>query len=628
MKNRRLLPLLSLGVVATLAACADDGALQPVDSGAAASALAPMTQAQAEEAADGVLAANPKLSDGVDGLRLVRSTVGANGFAHVWYQQVQGGLDVVQGELVLHFAPNGTLFHTTDTLVRDLLVDPVPTHDAAAAIDAALRLQPETAVQDAAPVAELVVVRVDGFDHLAYRVALRQVDASGQLSKPVVFVDAHTLKTPWQFDDLKTASLSDSDKATYDMNNRTSYGRARVGDSSDADLALTHDSVGQSLAFLQASVGRDSYDGNGAQVRSYGHYSRNYVNAFWDGSRLTFGDGDGSTSDYLGVLDVTAHELGHGVTDFTANLVYSNESGALNEATSDIFAAAVESDVGSSNADIWDIGEDCWLSAPALRYMDEPSADGSSRDHYADRYTGTGDNGGVHINSGIANHFFYLLSEGGSHHTAAYSVGSVNGIGIQKAWLVWYEALSGGYFTSGPSFAAAAPAPEAACDARAGAGTGGITATDCAEVPVAWAEVGVGGGGGTGSGSGTGTGSGTGGDGGGTGGDGGGTGGDPVTCPSGWSEVLGNLSAGADDQYTYATSASGTHQFELYGPGGSDFDLLLYKANKRGRYSTVATSTTSSADESITYSGGSGNYLIQVQAYSGGGDYTLCYTIP
>jgi vibriolysin len=640
MKRQHLLPL--LGLATTLAACADDR-MDPVAPLDADPAVQAMDEGEAADAADAILAANPKIGAGVDGLVLVETTVDDQGLAHVHYQQVEGNHDVFGGELILHLFPNGTLFRVTDDLVRNLDVDTTPTHPAADAVLVAVQAQPEGSVVDTDAQVQLVVVRHAGQDHLAWKVELTLTDDQGALSKPLLFVDAHTLKTPWTFENLKTVSLSDGDKATYDMRNRTSYGRARVGDSSDADLNTTHTSVGQSLDFLATSVGRDSFDGAGAVVRSYGHYSRNYVNAFWDGSRLTFGDGDGYNSDYLGVLDVTAHELGHGLTDYEANLTYSYESGALNEAASDILAAAVEAHVdGGVTQDTWDVGEDCWLAAPALRYMDAPSTDGSSYDHYSARYTGTSDNGGVHWNSGIANHWFFLLSQGGQHHDPAFRSGySVAGIGIDDAWQIWYSALSN-YMTASTNFSGARTATESACLGL------GYASTVCDEVSVAWYEVGVGSdpgggggttGGGTGGDSGGTTGGGTGGDsggttGGGTGGDsggttGGGTGGDPVSCPAGWARVDDNLTgAGDDDQFSYTTSSSGTHQFELYGPSGADFDLYLYKANKRGRYSEVASAATSTADESLSYSGKRADYIIQVSSYAGSGDYVLCYDLP
>lgn len=137
------------------------------------------------------------------------------------------------------------------------------------------------------------------------------------------------------------------------------------------------------------------------------HLKRNYNNAYWNGNQVSYGDGDGTTFiNFSGDLDVVAHELTHGVTEATSDLIYQNESGALNEAFSDIMGTSTEFYFGSDN---WTIGEDITPGDKGIRNMANPSEDGDP-DNYADRYTGTADNGGVHINSGIANHWYYLLA--------------------------------------------------------------------------------------------------------------------------------------------------------------------------------------------------------------------------
>jgi Zn-dependent metalloprotease len=125
---------------------------------------------------------------------------------------------------------------------------------------------------------------------------------------------------------------------------------------------------------------RDSIDGNGMTLRSRVHYGRNYDNAFWDGSQMTYGDGDGV--DFIPLsqsVDVVAHELTHGVTERTSNLIYNGESGALNEALSDIFGALVENEV-KGPAGMWLLGEDIYTPGTpgddALRYMNDPAEAG------------------------------------------------------------------------------------------------------------------------------------------------------------------------------------------------------------------------------------------------------------
>lgn len=524
------------------------------------------------------------LMAGVEAVKVSRVRIDDRGLAHTRVRQTHGDIPVFGGEAIVHATEAGELVAVTDNFVRDIQIDTRAGITEFDAISTATEKVGGLNSLTEKPELDLQVLRIDDVDHLAYRVQLRKFVDGEKPSMPVIFVDAHTGEELWQFDNLQTASLTDADKTTYDMKTGTNYTTAVVATDADPNLKLTHDSIGITLAFLASSVGRDSFNGAGAVVKSYGHYSKSYVNAFWDGSKLTFGDGDNVDSKYLGVLDVAAHELGHGVTTFEANLTYSNESGALNEASSDILAAAVEAYNGATTAETWDIGEDCWLSSPALRYMSKPSTDGSSKDHYSARYTGTQDNGGVHWNSGIGNHFFYLLAAGGQHHNPAYRTGAtVTGIGIDKAYKIWYKALAD-YMTASTNFAGARTATEQACTAL------GYT-TECASVSAAWTEVGVGGGS------------------------------QPPpsgSCPTGYTTISGSLSgAGASQSYTY-TQFTGTHRFTLAGPTGTNFDLYLYRNATLRASSKGATST-----ESITYSGSANK--VTVTSVSGSGAYTLCY---
>ena len=530
----------------------------------------------------------------------MRVTVDAIGMAHVRMQQHVDGVPVFGGEVIVHVRQDGIIPRLTDDSRVVQVADTTPLYTADEALAAALTWAAGEAVD-----VSLWILPQKGGDHLAWRVTpAGAVDVDGQPSRPVVFIDAHTGEELWRYEDLKTASLSDSDQRVYNMKNGTSFSRATLGDSSDSDLLTSYNAVADVLDYFNTQHGRDSYNGSGAVVSSYGHYSRNYVNAYWDGSRLVFGDGDGYYANYLGVGDVVFHEFAHGVTDYTANLTYSNESGALNEATSDIFAAAAEAYTdGATSADTWDIGEDCWIEpgTTALRYMDSPSDDGASRDHYSNRYTGTADSGGVHYNSGIGNHFFYLLSEGGQHHTSSYRSGyTVTGIGIEDAAAIWYAALTG-YMTSSTNFSGARTATESACSDL------GYSSSVCDSVSYAWYEVGVGSdpaGGGSGGG----------------GGDTGGGGG--LSCSG--DLYTGSLSgAGAsevepDGTYAYYSSFSA----ELAGPSSADYDLYLYRWSGR-KWTQVASATASGSSETISYSR-SGYYYVTVVSYSGSGSYELC----
>jgi bacillolysin len=232
---------------------------------------------------------------------------------------------------------------------------------------------------------------------------------------------------------------------TYDAKNRQRLPGSLWADadnkfnaSYDGAAVDAHYYAGETYDYYKDVHNRNSYDGNGAALKSTVHYSRNYNNAFWNGQQMVYGDGDGSTFVPLsGGLDVVAHELTHAVTDTTADLIYQNESGAINESMSDVFGTLLEYHTGN-NPD-WEIGEDIYtpgVSGDALRSMSDP-AKYNDPDHYSVRYTGTGDNGGVHINSGIGNKAAYLLSQGGTH----YGV-NVTGIGPDKVGDIYYRALT------------------------------------------------------------------------------------------------------------------------------------------------------------------------------------------
>ncbi|MCA0985920.1 M4 family metallopeptidase [Guptibacillus algicola] len=241
---------------------------------------------------------------------------------------------------------------------------------------------------------------------------------------------------------------------TYDASNRQKLPGSLWSDS-DNEFHASYDGAAVDAHYYASATydyykevfNRDSYDGNGAPLESTVHYGRDYNNAFWNGSQMVYGDGDGSTFVALsGGEDVVAHELTHAVTDTTADLIYQNESGALNESMSDVFGTLVE--FHDNNNPDWLIGEDIYTpgtAGDALRSMSDPTQFGDPA-HYSERYTGTQDNGGVHINSGIMNKAAYLLSEGGTF----YGV-TVSGIGKDKLGAIYYRTLTQ-YLTASSNF--------------------------------------------------------------------------------------------------------------------------------------------------------------------------------
>ncbi|MEQ8909878.1 MAG: M4 family metallopeptidase [Vicingaceae bacterium] len=233
---------------------------------------------------------------------------------------------------------------------------------------------------------------------------------------------------------------------TYDMNNGTRYSNAvdfvdsnNVWDNFTPGINRyatdAHWGTEMTYDYFQQVHNRNSIDNQGFTLRSYVHYSSNYVNAFWDGQRMTYGDGDATTSP-LTTLDITGHEIAHGFTNFSSQLIYASESGALNESFSDIFGVAVEQFARNSNWN-WFMGEE--IGSP-FRSLSNPKSFGDPDTYGGGNWvnqncfpTSGNDWCGVHTNSGVQNYWFYLLSEGRSGTNDKGQAYQVDSIGIIKA---------------------------------------------------------------------------------------------------------------------------------------------------------------------------------------------------
>ena len=206
----------------------------------------------------------------------------------------------------------------------------------------------------------------------------------------------------------------------------------------------------KSYDYFNTMFQRNSYDDNGASINCCVHYGTNYENSFWESSLQLFCFGDGyENQDIMASLDIVAHEIGHAVCTYSANLKYAGESGAINEGLSDIWGTCVE-DYYTNNKQTWLCGEDVDIRADhtALRNMSNPNMEGQS-DTYGGLYwyetegcipNKKNDYCGVHINSGVLNYWFYLLCEGGSGTNDLNKSYNVNGIGIANAAKIVYRA--------------------------------------------------------------------------------------------------------------------------------------------------------------------------------------------
>jgi Zn-dependent metalloprotease len=236
-----------------------------------------------------------------------------------------------------------------------------------------------------------------------------------------------------------------SDCATGTFLPSATVARTEDGETStDGSVNRAFDGLGQTRDFYQEVFDRDSLDGRGMRLNGYVHYGEAYNNAFWDGSQMVFGDGDGVLfTDFTESLDVIAHELTHGVTEFTAGLQYRNQSGALNESISDVFGSLVKqwaNNKQTADQADWLIGAEVFtpgVDADALRSMKAPGQAYNSPtlgrdpqpDHMSKYANMSDDNGGVHINSGIPNKAFYLTAIG------------IGGYAWEAPGHIWYTAL-------------------------------------------------------------------------------------------------------------------------------------------------------------------------------------------
>ncbi|MER5913416.1 M4 family metallopeptidase [Streptomyces sp. NPDC001982] len=255
----------------------------------------------------------------------------------------------------------------------------------------------------------------------------------------------------------------------------------------DATVNRAYAGLGATFELYLEAYGRNSIDGEGLPLDATVHFGEGYDNAFWNGERMVFGDGDNEIFlDFTIPVDVIGHELTHGVTQYTANLTYFGQPGALNESLSDVFGSLIKQySLGQSAAEAdWLIG--AGLLAPrvtgtALRSMKAPGTayddDVLGKDPQPatmDGFVKTGrDNGGVHINSGIPNHAFYL---------AATTLG---GNAWERAGQIWYDVLTGGELPSQASFADFAKLTVAAAKTRFQEGE------ELQAVLKAWEQVGV-----------------------------------------------------------------------------------------------------------------------------------------
>ncbi|MDE2046925.1 MAG: M4 family metallopeptidase [Betaproteobacteria bacterium] len=459
-----------------------------------------------------------------------------DGAAHVRFNRRYKGLPVIGGDVVVHEGNGPQGRKLSRTLGGGLAVGTQASVSDVLARSYAQQLFKGNGAQ--VSTSQLAVYARGQHARLAYEVVVSGEQADGTPSEMHFILDAHTLNPLDQWDTVMTADAVGSGKSltegtvqlhtnsitggyelrdltrgshyTLNLKNRTSggsiftdadnvWGNFATSDTATAAVDATY-GQNKTWDYYKAVHGRNGIANDGRGAYSRVHYSRNYVNAFWSDSCfcMTYGDGDGVTYLPLVALDVAGHEMTHGVTARSAGLIYSGESGGLNEATSDIMGTMVEYYANNANSvPNYLIGERIYKASytqayptKALRYMFKPSLDGASPDCYSSSL-GSLD---VHYSSGVANHFYYLLAEGatvptGFSLTKAQLVCNGNtaltGIGRDAAAKIWYRALTV-YMTSNTNYAGARSATlQAAADLY------GNGSAQYAAVAAAWSAVSV-----------------------------------------------------------------------------------------------------------------------------------------
>jgi Zn-dependent metalloprotease len=483
----------------------------------------------------------PRLTED-QSFRATDTVLDRTGATHVRMDRTYRGLPVLGGDLVVHQDANGAWAGVSRTLTAPLRLSTTPRLTRATAKDRALEVTKATKgisglVAKGSP--RLVVDTIGHRPRLAWAVTTGGRHADGTPSRMTSYVDARTGRVLRREEGIETVDgsgqslysgtvplkvtqsgstyqLKDPTRGntyTTDLNNKTdsylcqlfgygcqtgttftssttTFGNGTTSNRASAGVDAQY-GTNETWDYYNQVHGRNGIFGNGTGSYNRTHYGSNYVNAFWDGTKMTYGDGDGVNYGPLVSLDVAGHEMSHGVTENTAGLTYSGESGGLNEATSDIFGTMVEFFANNAN-DPGDylIGEEFDLkNHVGFRRMDNPIADGSSPNCYN---TNT-KNLDVHYSSGVGNHFYYLLAEGSgaktingvAHNSPTCNGSTITGIGRDAAQRIWFRALTV-YMTSGTTYSQARTATLNA--ARDLYGTG---STNYNTVAAAWSAVSV-----------------------------------------------------------------------------------------------------------------------------------------
>lgn len=449
------------------------------------------------------------IEDAANEFALKSTDTDDKGFTHVRLNQTYRGFRVVGGELIVHFNKDGFAYEVTGQYVSGITLEVSARIKGGQAVQIALAdlvsLGFPTGTVVKTP--ELVVYTRGEGAQLAYEFSITTGAKTPQRGSWSYCIDATSGAVLQRIDNIQRVSAPTTNGSSAVVTGTNLAGEGGVvtnvvgwheaagayylsstnlwqifdiaesgyPDANTYAYRVTSDWGGSDPVEMSAAINfdcveryyrdvhkRKSFDNKSSLALANVHYGASYVNAYWDSVEKSFyiGDGDGEEANSLAVLDILGHEFTHGVTQFSCNLTYADESGALNESFSDIFGACVEfhcqpddrasyPNTHPGMAD-WLLGEDCWLLTPALRDMRNPSNSDTVGigNEQPSRYLGTywysGANQSyyVHQNSGVQNFFFYLLSDGGIGTNDDYYAYSFAGIGVTNAEKIAYRALT------------------------------------------------------------------------------------------------------------------------------------------------------------------------------------------
>lgn len=440
------------------------------------------------------------LTDQSSELQLVRIRNLDRGRSNIRFQQVYKGIPIFGGELAVNLDKNNNMLSSSGELLPNPRINVVPAIDSGTAQQYAIALVAKQYTVQAQQIAttkpelwiygaELIGGSGSDIPALVWRLTVQS--AAHEPIQEQVMVDAHHGNIVLHFSQIESAL----NRQTYTANNQKSLPGTLVCDEAnpscnggDSDAIAAHRYAADTYNFYLTHHRRDSINGMGMPLISTVHYDKNWRNALWNGSQMQYGDGFSNADDVVG------HEFTHGVTDYESNLVYLNESGAINESLSDIWGEFIDLTNGSGNdgaAVRWELGED--LPGGAIRDMRDPTLyrqpDRMSSPYWKplptvaicdEKDPNSNDCGWVHENSGVNNKAAYLMVDGGT-----FNGFTVTGLGIDKVAVIYYEAQTN-LLTSGSDYDALADALEQAC--RQSLDKAGITQADCVQVSNAlWA---------------------------------------------------------------------------------------------------------------------------------------------